>query len=466
MDEIKQLKKITKEELGDVIRKHMLWLNKFASKQIDLDDVSVRADLRRSDLSRFDLREVDLSRAYLNEADLSGADLRGAFLHQTFLFEANLCDADLVNADLSSAQLRQANLVEAHLIEANLRKANLRGASLIEANLIDANLSGSILIEADLRHANLRGADLSEANLSDTDLRGVNLSGANLSKANLTNVNLSGTDLSGVNFDSVDLRGTVFIDSILKSSNFNNSHIDNCVFAGLDFSTVKGLETVKHHGPSSLDHQSLQKSKGVIPERFLKGCGFQDWEVENAKLYLEDITPLMCTDILSTIHRLRFDNPITYFSVYISYSHEDVVFADALHDALQSEGIRCWLDKDQMCVGDDIYDKIADGIKHCDKLLLCCSKSSLTEKWWVNFEINQAFEKERKWMLKHRKKAAILIPLNIDGYLFSHECDNPMKDEITKRLAAEFVGWENSQELFNNSVSEVVKALHASAEAP
>jgi hypothetical protein len=41
---------------------------------------------------------------------------------------------------------------------------------------------------------------------------------------------------------------------------------------------------------------------------------------------------------------------IQFFSCFISYSSLDKPFAVRLHDALQSNGIRCWLDeKDSKC---------------------------------------------------------------------------------------------------------------------
>ena len=45
-----------------------------------------------------------------------------------------------------------------------------------------------------------------------------------------------------------------------------------------------------------------------------------------------------------------------------------------------------WLDEHQMLPGDDIYEQIDRGIRHWDKILLCCSEASLTS-WWVDNEI-------------------------------------------------------------------------------
>ena len=69
---------------------------------------------------------------------------------------------------------------------------------------------------------------------------------------------------------------------------------------------------------------------------------------------------------------------ITFYSCFISYSHADKVFARRLHDQLQGKGIRCWRDEHQVLPGDDIYEQIDRGIRLWDKVLLCCSESSLT----------------------------------------------------------------------------------------
>jgi hypothetical protein len=80
-------------------------------------------------------------------------------------------------------------------------------------------------------------------------------------------------------------------------------------------STIKGLETVIHDGPSTIGIDTLYNSQGKIPEVFLRGCGVP----ENLIIYLPSLV----------------EQAIKFYSCFISYSHTDKVFAQRIHDTLQ-----------------------------------------------------------------------------------------------------------------------------------
>ena len=157
---------------------------------------------------------------------------------------------------------------------------------------------------------------------------------------------------------------------------------------------------------------------------------------------------------------------IEFYSCFISYNHEDKVFARRLHDQLQGAGIRCWLDDHQVFPGDDIRDAIDHGIRLWDKVLLCASQASLTS-YWVDSEINRALRKEEQLRKERGKKVLALIPLNLDGYLFTWE--DGKAEDVRFRLAADFRGWETSNAIFETQFERLVRALRADAggrEAP
>ena len=71
---------------------------------------------------------------------------------------------------------------------------------------------------------------------------------------------------------------------------------------------------------------------------------------------------------------LLVGNRVEFFSCFISNSTLDRPFAVRLHDALQSKGIRCWLDEKQLLPGHDISRELERGIHLWDAFLLCASK--------------------------------------------------------------------------------------------
>jgi hypothetical protein len=152
--------------------------------------------------------------------------------------------------------------------------------------------------------------------------------------------------------------------------------------------------------------------------------------------------------------------PIQFYSCFISYAHEDKSFAQLLHSRLQGHGIRCWMDGHQLLPGDDLHDGIDRGIRLWDKVLLCASQASLTS-WWVDGEINRAFQKEAQIMKERGKKVLALIPLNLDGFLFSADFQSGKKAEITGRVAANFVGWKKHHARFDRELDKVIRAMRA-----
>ncbi len=329
-----------------------------------------------------------------DKTDLSGADLRGVNLSESILPEAIFADANLTGANLYNADLSSAILTRANLSGANLGAARLRGARLDEANLSEA-----VLAAADLRKANIRGA---------------NLLGAVFGVTMLTDVDLSTVD---------------------------SEH----------------LRSIRHEFPSYIDTRTLANSHGRIPVQFLRGCGLSDWEVEAARLYDLELSPGQVADIQQRVFDLRAGAVIQLYSVFISHSHANKAFAKALHDALQAEGVRCWLDEKQIKPGDDLQDAIAHGIKHWDKLILCCSEAALERSWWVEDEIDRTLDKERELRKHHGAEERLIIPIDLDGHVFNWS--NSRAKILTRRKVADFSDWKPGAQLPEERLLELLEAL-------
>jgi hypothetical protein len=226
-------------------------------------------------------------------------------------------------------------------------------------DLSQANLWGANFRRASLWGANFWGADLAEADLSEANLWG----------AILVSANLDETNLSGAYLEDVNLSGAVMVRTVL---------------ANIDLSIVKGLEEVHHQGPSYIDIHTLVRSKGNIPEAFLREVGIPESFITYARSFISD-----------------------YYTCFISYSSQDGAFAKRLHADLQSNGVRCWFAPEDLKIGDHYHQRIDESIRLYDKLVLILSEQAVRSAW-IEREVVAAREKE------DREQRPVLFPLRLD----------------------------------------------------
>jgi uncharacterized protein YjbI with pentapeptide repeats len=363
------------------------------------------------------------------------------------LSDATLSDfppaASPTAADFTGALRARPLPSDAYPAVPDLSRTGLTGSGLTVSHLSGIDLSG-----ANLSGVNLSGADLSGACLPLADLSGACLIGTNLLGANLTRANLLGVDLTAADLTAAILKDASLMEARLMRANITNAYLirtdftrailGRTIFGDVNLSSTTGLESAFHIGRSVISINTIYLSKGEIPEGFLRGAGVPEGFMD----YMPSLT----------------EQPIQFYSCFISYSHKDKAFARRLHDALQGRGIRCWLDEKQLLPGHDIADEVDRGIRLWDKVLLCCSESALKESWWVDKEINKALVKEQELQKERGRKVFALIPLNLDGYLF-RGWDDGKATIVKARLAADFKGWEHDNAKFDEQFERVVKAL-------
>jgi uncharacterized protein YjbI with pentapeptide repeats len=288
--------------------------------------------------------------------------------------------------------------------QADLHEHESRGV-----NLQEANLRGTDLRFADLRWSDLRSADFSEqadlhgADLRLADLRGAILHSANLSGANLSSANLSGADLDGVTLDY--------------------GHVGRTLLGDVDLSTVRGLDTVAHFGPSTIGIDTLCRSRGIIPEVFLRGAGVPDEMITYSK---------------SLVGR-----PFEFYSCFISYSSQDQEFAERLHADLQGKGVRCWFAPHDVQGGRKLHEQIDQAIRVHERLLLILSLHSMQSEW-VKTEIAKARQREV------RENRRVLFPIRLASYdaireweCFDADTGKDSAREIREYFIPDFSNWKN-----------------------
>jgi uncharacterized protein YjbI with pentapeptide repeats len=405
------------EHLAILKRGVEVW-NEWRKETHPLDPDFTKADLLKANLCGVhfggaDLSEVDLREANLDEAYLGGADLTGAILTGAQLKGAYLGGAQLRGTDMRVAVLTNADLKMAHLTGANFEMADLEGANLSEARIFSTNLQGAIL-----RGVNLGAADLIEARLDYADLSFVDFE-----ETRLTRTMLRGVNLFKARFNRTDLVGT----------DFNSAITSFTVFADVDLSMVKGLESIRHTAPSVVDIPTIYRSNGKIPEVFLRGCGVP----ENFIAFMRSLT----------------GKTFGFYSCFISHSVKDEQFCERLYANLQAKGVRVWYFPEDAKWGETVWGEIDRSIKVYDKLIVVCSENSL-QSGPVNREIERALSREDK------EGKNILFPIRIDDYIFE-KWEHERKADVVRKVVGDFSGWDKDAAKYDKAFDKLLKGLQA-----
>jgi TIR domain/Pentapeptide repeats (8 copies) len=282
-----------------------------------------------------------------------------------------------------------------------------------------------------------RSADRSNINLSETNLSFCNMTYDNLSGANLNGANLMGTYLMGVNLCRATLHGTRLNVTNLSEANlteadFSDAILSLTIFGNVDLQSVKGLERVKHASPSTIDIQTVYRSRGNIPETFLRGAGVPDSFIMYAR---------------SLVGRA-----IEYFSCFISYSSRDEAFVKRLYADLQSNNVRCWFAPEDLKTGDKLRLSIDKSIYLHDKLLLVLSRHSVMSQW-VEQEVETALEKERK------ENRVVLFPIRLDKTVMEIENSWPALIRNTRNIG-DFTHWKG-HDAYQKALDRLLRDLKA-----
>lgn len=347
----------------------------------------------------------------------------------------DLTDADLREFDLRGLPLRQADLVGSNLSGCDLTGTNFSGSDLTRARLEGCRLIKADLYATTLFKAGFRGADLSGAYLRRVRSQSADFSGCQFLKADLRE-----GDFAGANFAGARLLGAALSRAVVDRADFAEAEFGWTILASVDLSAAIGLDKVRHRGPSSIGVDSLYRSRFDIPATFLQAAG----------------VPQPALDRLQELA----GEPLHAARCFIRHAREEGTFAQKLHDALQTAGIRCWLDTRPPARPPRTLDfELPD-----DLILMCASKYSLTS-WWCAETIEAGLKREETFTQLRRPPRCTLFPLSLDGFLFSGDWQSPHEKEMARR-AVDFVGWRRNPAKFEQSMRVLIERIRESLAPP
>jgi hypothetical protein len=338
--------------------------------------------------------------------------------------------------DLSGAKLRSANLSGVDLKNANLFEADLKGATLTRADLKDAFVAG----------ANFSGAKLTGARLVLTRIFHTNLSEANLNGAILISTHFRNADLANATLKRAHLGGAILESTGLNGTNFGEAFVAETAFVNCDLTESKGLDRIFHLGPSTVGIDTIYKSRGRIPESFLRECGVPEGFI---------------TEIQSLVGA---QDGIQFYSCFISYSSTDDQFARRLHGRMRDADLRVWFAPEDIRGGRKLHEQIETAIRVYDKLLIVLSESSLQSEWVMD-ELRKGFKAEGD---SGKRK---LFPVRLSDYktLQSWECRDSLSgrdlaEEVRQYFIPDFSNWKDHDQ-FEVAFSRLLKDLRADERA-
>ena len=153
-------------------------------------------------------------------------------------------------------------------------------------------------------------------------------------------------------------------------------------------------------------------------------------------------------------YRSIMQQPIQYYSCFISYASPDLAFAKRLHADLQDQGVRCWFAPHNLVPGDYFREK-DQAIHVQDTLLLILSEASVRSNW-VTYEVRRALTREVN------QNRALLFPVRIDESIF-HSSSPWARELREERHIGDFTQWERSYVVYQERFTMLLKQLKATS---
>ena len=139
--------------------------------------------------------------------------------------------------------------------------------------------------------------------------------------------------------------------------------------------------------------------------------------------------------------------------IFISHSHRDREAVDAIADTLRSDGHEIWIDSLQLKPGDNISQRIQEGLEQADAIVFVISRNSLHSEW-----VQREFSAIALQQISKRQQR--IIPVRLD------ECEVPsyLADRLYIDFASDFAqGLKSLSAAFMVESPEALETAHPRA---
>ena len=231
-----------------------------------------------------------------------------------------------------------------------------------------------------------------------------------------------------------------FLGTELDGAQFQKAILGHTTFANCDLSRVRGLESIKHEAPSFVTLDTIYKSRGKIPESFLRGCGVPESSI-------------------TQMHALvGAEDGIQFYSCFISYSSKDEEFARRLHGKMRDAHLRVWFAPEDMKSGAKLHEQIETAIRLYDKLLIVLSEASLQSEW-VMTELRKAFKAERREGRRKLFPVRLVDMATLQAWeCFDADSGKDLATELREYFIPDFSDWKNHDK-FEAAFARLLKDL-------
>ena len=202
------------------------------------------------------------------------------------------------------------------------------------------------------------------------------------------------------------------------------------------------MPAVVHSGPSTIDYKSILLSlRAPNLKNFLVRTGLPEIFIQ----YMVECAQSLDGSIIKNMLQ----------STFISYGGPDESFAQKLYDALRRNGVRTFFFPVHAELGKPLHRVMRDGANEHERVLLVCSKSSLTRPGVLN-EIEEALRREAR-----QQGEMLLIPITLDDYIFNgwNPTDAGTAQAVRDRVVGDFQGADKDDTKFQAGLLRLIAAL-------